>query len=104
MSAGEQGLSTTDSGISRADGCNRSEGHYIRLDWPNSSMRFNLGDSSKMALDRAQTATEDSPLSRPAVSGRELVLCVDAGGSSCKAALLSDDGILASSVGEPCNV
>ncbi|CAH0046882.1 unnamed protein product [Clonostachys solani] len=33
-----------------------------------------------------------------------LVLCVDAGGTSCKAATLSVDGELASSVGGPCNV
>lgn len=57
-----------------------------------------------MTLDRAKMGTEDFPLSQQGGSGRELVLCVDAGGSSCKAALLSGDGILASSVGEPCNV
>lgn len=33
-----------------------------------------------------------------------VVLCVDAGGTSCKAAILSADGELASSVGGPCNV
>lgn len=34
----------------------------------------------------------------------ELVLCVDAGGTSCKAAIMSADGIVSSSVGDPCNV
>lgn len=33
-----------------------------------------------------------------------LVLCVDAGGTSCKAAIISADGKVASSVGGPCNV
>ncbi|VUC35951.1 unnamed protein product [Clonostachys rosea] len=33
-----------------------------------------------------------------------LVLCVDAGGTSCRAALLSANGEIASSIGGPCNV
>ena len=33
-----------------------------------------------------------------------LVLCVDAGGTSCRATLMSSDGRLASGLGGPCNV
>lgn len=36
--------------------------------------------------------------------GDDLVLCVDAGGSGCKAAVMSRNGALGSGKGGPCNV
>lgn len=34
----------------------------------------------------------------------ELVLCVDAGGSNCRAVVMSKDGVFASGMAGPCNV
>lgn len=45
------------------------------------------------------------PVLQPsAVSGEKFVLCVDAGGSSCKAAIMSTDQQVGHGVAAPCNV
>lgn len=60
-----------------------------------------------MAVDqlekhRDEQARRDKGSARPRAAG--LVVCVDAGGTSCKVAVMSADGEVASAVGGPCNV
>jgi hypothetical protein len=67
---------------------------------------------SKMTVIRPNQGADHAPVLNTRGTGNPndqnrpaaLVLCVDAGGTSCKAAALSADGELASSVGGPCNV